>query len=107
MFTDILTAQDYCTTDQYVRDAIDENIRNELNNLGNDLDAGKTSKKGKSSHEQMMSNLKNSTSDKFKYLWANDNAFDFDYEEEERKKRDKEMELVMPEKYQVLGYNYD
>ena len=54
-----------------------------------------------------MSNLKHSTNDKFKYLWANDNALDFDYEEEERRKRDKEMELVMPEKYQVLGYNQD
>ena len=55
----------------------------------------------------MMSNLKATSSDKFKYLWANDTAQDFDYEEEERRKRDKEMQLIVPEKYQVLGYNID
>lgn len=51
MFADILTAQDYCTNDQYVRDAIDENIRSEMmNSLGNDLDMPKASKKVKTSH---------------------------------------------------------
>ena len=55
----------------------------------------------------MMSNLKATSSDKFKYLWANDTAQDFDYEEEERRKRDREMQLIVPEKYQVLGYNID
>ena len=55
----------------------------------------------------MISNLKANTGDKFKYLWANDNAFDYDYEEEERKKRDKEMTLVMPDKFRIIGYNID
>jgi hypothetical protein len=108
MFSDILIATDYCTNDQYVRDAIDEDIRREISNLGTDLDlpAGKA-KKGKSSHETMLSTLKTGANDKFKYLWAEDNNLDYDYEEEEKKKRDKEMVLVEPTKFQVLGYNLD
>ncbi len=48
MFSDILQVQDYNTTDPYVREIIDEGIRSELNNFGqNDVDGGKT-KKGKS-----------------------------------------------------------
>jgi len=45
-------------------------------------------KKGKSSHEQNLINLKNNDN-KFKYLWGdNEDAEDIDYEEEERRKRD-------------------
>lgn len=49
MFSDILQAQDYWEIDPYVRDVIDEDIRRELNNFGqNDFETGK-GKRGKSS----------------------------------------------------------
>lgn len=49
MFSDILQAQDYYTAIPEVRDAIDEEIRREINNFGTDLDMPRT-KKGKTSH---------------------------------------------------------
>ena len=51
-----------------------------MNNLGNDLDIPKASKKVKTSHQQMLNNLKANTGDKFKYLWDNDNLNEYDYE---------------------------
>jgi hypothetical protein len=108
MFSDILQAQDYHTSDPYARDVIDEVIRKELSSLGQtDLDTGKA-KKGKSSQEQTLNNLKfNSNDAKFKYLWGDDNKIDYDYEEEEKNKRDKELQLVEPERFKVLGYASD
>ncbi len=90
MFSDILNVQDYHANDPYVRDVIDEEIRREIIGFGqNDLEFGKN-KKGKTSQEQTLSNLRTITTDnRFKYLWGEDNNFDFDYEEEERRKRHK------------------
>lgn len=88
MFSDILQVQDYHASDPFVRDVIDEEIRRQLNNFGNDLEFGKT-KKGKTSQEQTLSNLKATSDNRFKYLWGDDNNIDFDYEEEEKRKKDK------------------
>lgn len=108
MFSDILQAQDYWEIDPYVRDVIDEDIRRELNNFGqNDFETGK-GKRGKSSQQQTLNNLKfNGNDTKFKYLWGEESNLDYDYEEQERKKRDKEMQLVEPNRYKVLGYIND
>ena len=67
------------------------------------MDANKN-KKGKSTQEQTLNNLKFSNNDKFKYLQLEDNALEYDYEEDEKAKRDKEMQLYEPPKFKVLGY---
>lgn len=80
MFSEILTAQDYNAPDQLIRDIIDEDIRRELTSFGQtDFDANKN-KKGKSSQEQTLNNLKFNTNDKFKYLQLAEDNMDYDYE---------------------------